>query len=195
MIINDIHGMLITGGRDRLSNHCLKSNVRTEQVAGHLARVWWTISPIWCMEMNGNFVLYQMIPSNPFHNYPLLIYSHLSWVKYAFWINKKSHKMKMQAKVENLGRSNLDIVLYYDNHQQYSRYLHKWEEVDFDFSHFHKFDRPVTLTSTSDDFESHIVAHVLSTSTNISYWLVATLCLIVDTRMDRWTQGHVFTKC
>ena len=72
------------------------------------------------------------------------------------------------------------------------------EEIDFDFGHFRKFDGPVTLTLTSDDLESHIVAHILSTSTNITYQLVATLRLIVDGRTDGRTDGrmngHVFTN-
>jgi len=38
----------------------------------------------------------------------------------------------------------------------------------------------VTLTLTSDDFESHIVVNVSSTSTNITIWFVAALCFIVD---------------
>ena len=61
------------------------------------------------------------------------------------------------------------------------------KEIDFDFGHFRKFDGPVTLTLTTDDLESQIVAHVLSTSTNITYWLVATLRLIVDGGTDGWT--------
>ena len=66
------------------------------------------------------------------------------------------------------------------------------EEIDFDFGHFRNSEGPVTvtLTLTSDDIESHIVAHVLSIFTNITYWLVATLCLIMVGRMD----GHVFTN-
>ena len=36
------------------------------------------------------------------------------------------------------------------------------EEIDFDFGHFRKFEGPVTLTLTSDDLESHIVAHVVA---------------------------------
>ena len=64
------------------------------------------------------------------------------------------------------------------------------EEIDIDFGHFRKFDGPVTLTLASYDLDSHIVAIVSSTSTNITYWLVATLRLIVDGRMD----GHVFTN-
>ena len=59
------------------------------------------------------------------------------------------------------------------------------EEIDFEISHFRKFDGPVTLTL--DDLEIHIVENDLSTSTNVPYWLVATLRLIVD--------GHVFTNC
>ena len=55
------------------------------------------------------------------------------------------------------------------------------EEIHFKLGHFRNFEGPMTLTL--DDFESHIVAHVLSTSINITYWLVATLRLIVD----RWT--------
>ena len=57
-------------------------------------------------------------------------------------------------------------------------------EEDFNFGHFRKFDGAVTLTL--DDLESHIVAHVLSTSKNITHWLVATLRLIVDGRTDGW---------
>ena len=52
----------------------------------------------------------------------------------------------------------------------------------------------MTLTLTSDDLRRHIVAHVLSTSTNITYWLVATLRLIVDGRTDGRMDGHVFTN-
>ena len=58
------------------------------------------------------------------------------------------------------------------------------EEIDCDFGHFRKFDGPVTLTLTSDDLESHIVAHDLLTSTNNTYWVVATLRLIVYGRTD-----------
>ena len=61
------------------------------------------------------------------------------------------------------------------------------EEIQFKIGHFRNFEGHVTLTSTSDDLESHIVADVLSTSTNITYWLVATLSLIVDGRTDGWT--------
>ena len=72
------------------------------------------------------------------------------------------------------------------------------EEIHFKIGHFRNFEGPVTLTLTSDDLESHIVAHVLSTSTNITYWLVATLRLIVDGRTDGRTDarmdGHVFTN-
>ena len=73
------------------------------------------------------------------------------------------------------------------------------EEIHFKIGHFRNFEGPVTLTLTSDDIESHIVAHVLSTSTKITCSLVATLRLIVedgrtngqtDGRMD----GHVFTN-
>ena len=64
------------------------------------------------------------------------------------------------------------------------------EEIHFKISHFRNFEGPVTLTLISDDLEIHIVAHVLSTSTTITYWLVATSRLIVDGRMD----GHVFTN-
>ena len=68
------------------------------------------------------------------------------------------------------------------------------QEIHFKIGHFRNFEGPVTLTLPSDDLESHIVAHILSTSTNITYWLVATLRtdgrLIVDGRMD----GHVFTN-
>ena len=56
------------------------------------------------------------------------------------------------------------------------------EEIHFKIGHFRNFEGPVTLTLTSDDLESHIVAHVLSTSTNITYWLVVTLHLTVDGR-------------
>ena len=63
------------------------------------------------------------------------------------------------------------------------------EEIHFKFGHFRKFEEPVTLTSTSDDLESHIVVYVLSTSTNIIYWLVATLRLIVDGLTDGRTDG------
>ena len=59
------------------------------------------------------------------------------------------------------------------------------EKIDFDFGHFRKFDGPVTFTLTLKVIS--IVAHILSTSTNITYWLMATLRLIVD--------GHVFTNC
>ena len=62
------------------------------------------------------------------------------------------------------------------------------EEIHFKdgdtFGHFRTFEGPVTLTLTSDDLENHIVAHVLSTSTNITYWLVATLRLVVDGRTN-----------
>ena len=64
------------------------------------------------------------------------------------------------------------------------------EDINFKIGHFRNFEGPVTLTLTSDDLESHVVAHVLSTSTNIAYWLVATLRLTVDGQMD----GHVFTN-
>ena len=40
------------------------------------------------------------------------------------------------------------------------------EEIDFEFGQFPKFDGPVTLSLTSDDLESYIVGHVLSTTTN-----------------------------
>ena len=63
------------------------------------------------------------------------------------------------------------------------------EEIHFKIGHFRNFQGPVTLTSTSDDLESHIVAHVLSTSTNITYWYVATLRLIVDGLTDGRTDG------
>ena len=63
------------------------------------------------------------------------------------------------------------------------------EEIDFDFGHFCKFDGPVTLTLTltSDDLESHIVAHVLSAATNITYWLSDALRLIVDGWTDMFS--------
>ena len=64
------------------------------------------------------------------------------------------------------------------------------EEIHFKIGHFRNFEGPVTLTLTSDDLESHIVAHVLSTSTNIKYRLVATLRLIVDGRTDGRTDGR-----
>ena len=56
--------------------------------------------------------------------------------------------------------------------------------IDFEIGHYRKFEGPVTLTMTSDDLESHIVAHVLSSSTNITYWLVATSSSIVDVQAD-----------
>ena len=46
------------------------------------------------------------------------------------------------------------------------------EEIHFNIGHFRNFEGLATLTL--DDLENHIVAHVLSTSTNITYWLVAT---------------------
>ena len=64
------------------------------------------------------------------------------------------------------------------------------EEIDFEIGHFRNFDEPVTLTLTSDDLESHIVENVLSTSTNITYWLVATLSLIVDGHVRVRTDGR-----
>ena len=64
------------------------------------------------------------------------------------------------------------------------------KEIDFELGHFRKFDGPVTLTSTSDEHESHIVENDLSTSTDTIYSLVATLSMIVDGRMD----GHLFTN-
>ena len=60
------------------------------------------------------------------------------------------------------------------------------EEIHVKISHFRNFEEPVTLSLTLDDLESHIVAHVLSTSKNITHWLVATLRLIVDGRTDGW---------
>ena len=48
------------------------------------------------------------------------------------------------------------------------------EEIHTKIGLFRNFEGPVTLTLTSDDIEIHIVAHALSTSTNITYWLVAT---------------------
>ena len=55
----------------------------------------------------------------------------------------------------------------------------------------------MTLTLTSDDFDSHIVVNVSSTLTNSTIWFVAALCLIVDVgtgwdvctdeRTDGWT--------
>ena len=62
------------------------------------------------------------------------------------------------------------------------------EEIDFEIGHFRKFDGPVTLTL--DDRETHIVANVLSTSTNIKYWLVTTSSLIVDVRTYERTDGR-----
>ena len=62
------------------------------------------------------------------------------------------------------------------------------EEIDFDFGHLRQFDGPVTLTLASDDLVSHIVAHILSTSTNITYWLVATLRLT-----DKVCEGQILT--
>ena len=61
------------------------------------------------------------------------------------------------------------------------------EEIHFKFGHFGNFEGSVTLTLTSDDIESHIVAHVLLTSANITYWLVATLRLILDGRTDMFS--------
>ena len=79
------------------------------------------------MIMKGNFVVNRMIPSNPFHDYPLPIYSRLNLVKKMHsGSTLKSHKTKTKAEVENTARQKLDIVLYYHNNQQYSRYLNKW---------------------------------------------------------------------
>ena len=64
------------------------------------------------------------------------------------------------------------------------------EEIHFKIGIFRKFDGPVTLTLTSDDLENYIVDIGLSTSTNTSYWLVATLSLIVDGRTDGRTFFH-----
>ena len=68
-------------------------------------------------------------------------------------------------------------------------------EIDFEIGHFHKFDGPVTSTSTSDDLESHIFVNVLSTPTNIKYGLVVTWSLIVDVRKyvrtDKRMEGHL----
>jgi len=54
---------------------------------------------------------------------------------------------------------------------------------------FETFKSHMTLTLTSDDPESHIFLNVSSTLTNITIWLVAALCFIVDVRtyvrMDR----------
>jgi len=46
----------------------------------------------------------------------------------------------------------------------------------------------MTLTLTSDDFESHIIVNVSSTLTNTTIWFVAALSLIVDVR----TYGRTF---
>ena len=43
--------------------------------------------------------------------------------KSTFWV--KSHKTKTKANVENLARSNLDIIPYYHDQQQYSGYQNK----------------------------------------------------------------------
>ena len=60
------------------------------------------------------------------------------------------------------------------------------EAIHFVIDHFRKFDGPVTLTLISDDLENYIVVNVLSISNKITYWLVATLSLIVDVRTDGW---------
>ena len=72
------HGIIIIKNiqdisTDRFWNRLKWYYVRSEQVAGHVSSVWWTISPIWGTVMKGKLVLYRMIPSNPFHDYPLLI--------------------------------------------------------------------------------------------------------------------------
>ena len=50
----------------------------------------------------------------------------------------------------------------------------------------------MTLTLTSDDLESHIVANVSLTLTNATIWFMAALSLIVDVRTDGWTDGHFY---
>ena len=66
------------------------------------------------------------------------------------------------------------------------------EEIDFDNRHFLNFKSHVTLTLTLDDLESHIIVNVSSTLTNSTIWFVATLCLIVDVRMDGRTFLRVY---
>ena len=66
------------------------------------------------------------------------------------------------------------------------------EETDIEIGNFRNFDGAVTFTLTSDDFENHIVAKDLSTSTNTIYWLVATLSLIVDGRRYGRSDGRTF---
>ena len=52
IIIRDIQNITTNVTADRFWNLCLKwDHVRTEQVAGHVPSVWWTISPIWGMIM------------------------------------------------------------------------------------------------------------------------------------------------
>jgi len=66
------------------------------------------------------------------------------------------------------------------------------EEIDFENRHFWNFKSHVTLTLTSDDLESHIIVNVSSTLTNSTIWFVAAMCLIVDVRTDRHTDGCTY---
>jgi len=50
----------------------------------------------------------------------------------------------------------------------------------------------LTLTSASDDLESHIAVNVSSTQTNTTIWFVAALCFIVDVQTYVWTDGHFY---
>jgi len=70
------------------------------------------------------------------------------------------------------------------------------EEIDFENRHFWNFKSHVTMTLTSDDFESDIVVNDSSTLTNTIIRFVAALSLIVDVRMYGRTyvrtDGHFY---
>ena len=59
------------------------------------------------------------------------------------------------------------------------------EEIHFKFGHFRNFEGPVTLTLTSDELESHIVAHLYQ------YHIMA--CGYIAFDCGR-TDGNVFTN-
>jgi len=65
------------------------------------------------------------------------------------------------------------------------------EVVEFENHHYWKCKSHVTLTLTSDDFESHIVVYISLTLINITIWFVAAMCFIVDVRTDGIFTGFI----
>ena len=127
IIINDIQNMLTTGGGDKTLKLLPKMEScqerakwpRGERVMDDIANMGYGYEREFCSLSDYTIYSYSRLPVTD------LKPSELS-EKIHSWSILKSHKTETKAKVKNPARSNLDIISYYHNRQQYSVYQNKW---------------------------------------------------------------------